>query len=301
LPWLLCQWLVVQAAQPLRERKSVTARMASKSPLISIVTVVFNAEKVLEATLRSAVSQTYKHIELVIIDGGSKDNSVAIANQFSPYIGYLVSEPDKGIYDAMNKGIQAAKGEWIYFLNAGDAFYHENVLMEIFQKDQGNAEFLYGKVQTINEPTGINYINGGHVNINRFYNGFPICHQATFTRKSAFDRIGLYDLRYRLVADHQWFVRFFKDAPDKAVFMDIVVAYYDIQGTSYHKRMQSQQELIHYGNELFPFWVRIVNVLGYPFTYTKVWIIRTFQQTILFKHYRKWKFSRSSNQRVLEV
>src|SRR6187402_1654973 len=104
-------------------------------PLVSLITVVFNGQELLAETLRSAINQTYKQIELVIVDGGSTDQSVDVAKQFSSHIGTLISEKDKGIYDAMNKGIQAAKGEWLYFLNVGDAFYDANVLADIFSKD----------------------------------------------------------------------------------------------------------------------------------------------------------------------
>ena len=102
------------------------------SPLISLITVCFNAEGLINDTLQSAINQTYKNIELVIIDGGSKDNTVAEVKKYETYIGTLISEPDKGIYDAMNKGIKAAKGEWFYFLNAGDAFYNDTVLEDVF-------------------------------------------------------------------------------------------------------------------------------------------------------------------------
>ncbi len=270
-------------------------------PLISIVTVVFNAQNVLEQTLRSAISQTYTNIELIIVDGGSTDRTLDIAQKFSQHIGTLISEKDKGIYDAMNKGVQAAKGEWIYFLNAGDSFFDDKALFDIFSKEYGEVELIYGKVQTINEPTGINYLFGAEATFKSFYNSFPICHQAAFTRKEAFTRIGLYDLRYKLVADHQWFVRFFKTTPEKACFVNRVVAFYDIQGTSYHKRMQSQRELLHYGRELFetPIWV--ANYLRYPLIYLKVLIIRAFQQTTLFKLYRRLKFKISHNQQQLGV
>jgi glycosyltransferase involved in cell wall biosynthesis len=88
-------------------------------PLISLVTVCYNAENLLADTLQSAINRTYKNIELVIVDGNSKDNTLQVAKRFQSHIGTLISEPDKGIYDAMNKGIKAAKGDWIYFLNAG--------------------------------------------------------------------------------------------------------------------------------------------------------------------------------------
>jgi glycosyltransferase involved in cell wall biosynthesis len=270
-------------------------------PLISIITVVYNGQELLAETLQSAISQTYKQIELVIVDGGSKDNTVGIAQQFAAYTGTLISEKDAGIYDAMNKGIKAAKGEWVYFLNAGDAFYDQEVLAGIFGTDRSAVDLIYGKVQTVNEPTGINYITGAPVSLPDFYKRFPVCHQGTFTRKSAFEQLGNYDLRYKMVADHQWFVRFFKARPERAVFCDTIIAFYDIQGSSYYKRMQSQQELLHYGRELFPLSAWLVNYLMYPVVYLKVWIIRRFQQTSWFKAYRKRKFQSNKLQQQLPV
>jgi glycosyltransferase involved in cell wall biosynthesis len=270
-------------------------------PLISIITVVFNAEKVLLPTLQSAIDQSYKNIELVIVDGGSTDNSISIAKQFSVHIGTFISEKDDGIYDAMNKGIKAAKGEWLYFLNAGDTFYDTEVLASIFSNSLEGINLIYGKVETMNEPSGINYINGSEVVLSDFYTRFPLCHQASFTRKSCFDFIGYYDLRYKMVADHQWFIRFFIHSNNQSLFLNRLVAYYDVQGSSYHKRMQSQRELISYGRELFPTKVWVFNILSYPVVYIKVSIIRAIQHTSIFKLYRNWKFKHSTFQQQLPV
>jgi glycosyltransferase involved in cell wall biosynthesis len=272
-----------------------------QQPLISIITVVFNGERLLADTLQSAIDQTYKNTELVIIDGGSTDRSVEVARQFGAYTGTLISEKDKGIYDAMNKGIKAAKGEWIYFLNVGDTFYDNTVLQDIFSQDLAPFDLVYAKVQTINEPTGINYLTGSEVTMTDFYKRFPICHQASFTRKRAFEQLGYYDLRYKMVADNQWFARCFKGHPERTKFIDRVVAFYDIQGTSYYKRMQSQRELLNYGRELFPAGVWLLNYLFYPLVYLKVWFIRSFQQTTWFKKYRLQKFKRDKLQQQLPV
>jgi glycosyltransferase involved in cell wall biosynthesis len=263
-------------------------------PLISLITVVFNGEALIAETLRSAVSQTYKNIELVIVDGASKDKTVEIAKQFQSHIGTLISEKDKGIYDAMNKGIAAAKGEWLYFLNAGDSFYDEKVLEDLFAKnDLTNFDLVYAKVQTKNEPSGIDYIAGEKITFKDFFSRYPICHQATFTRKAAFTKIGLYDIQYQLAADTEWFARFFKYQPGKALFIDRVVAFYDIQGTTYHKRMQGYQEYLHYGKKLFPFFVSLKNQTFYPFLWMKVKMIRMFQNAAWFKAYRKFKYKNS--------
>ncbi len=257
---------------------------------LSLITVCYNAGNLLQETLQSALDQTFQDFELVIIDGGSKDNTLAIANQFKTHIGTLVSEKDKGIYDAMNKGIQAAKGEWLYFLNAGDSFYSPMVLENIFGNPGPACDFMYAKVETKNEPTGINYINGKEVNFAMFYSHYPICHQGTFARKEVFQKIGNFNLAYPLVADSEWFIRLFKDPSIQTKFINEVVAYYDIQGATYHKRMQGYREYIRVGFIHFPFLVALLNLFLYPVIWLKVWVIRTFQHMDWFKKYREQKF-----------
>lgn len=260
-------------------------------PLISLITVCYNAEALIESTLKSAISQTYKHFELVIIDGGSKDNTVEVVKKFQPYIGTLISEPDKGIYDAMNKGIKAAKGEWLYFLNAGDSFYDNQVLADVFgQELPSEVEFIYAKMQTVNEPTGINYIAGNQVTFKDFYFKYPICHQTTFTRKTAFEKFGFYDIKLKLLADIKWQMGLFKHNTPNALFVDRIIAFYDIQGASYHKRMQGYRELLSFSYQYFPIHIYLLSLLLYPIIWLKVKIIRAFQEQAWFKAYRQLKF-----------
>jgi glycosyltransferase involved in cell wall biosynthesis len=263
-----------------------------QKPLVSLITVTFNAEAYLQKTWQSAVNQTFKDFELVLIDGGSTDNTVNIAKQFSQHVGTIISEPDKGIYDAMNKGIKTAKGKWVYFLNAGDSFYNDEILSSIFEKsDYQNIELIYGKVQTINEPTGINYISGKPVKYSDFFSHYPICHQATFTHKNAFLKLGYYYTDYKLVSDTVWFASFFKIQPEKALYSDKIIAFYDIQGATYHKRMQGYKEYVNFGWKNFPFLVAFKNWLFYPLIWLKVKLIRTLTNTTAFKKYRQLKFN----------
>lgn len=262
-----------------------------EKPLISLVTVTFNAEKLLAQTWQSAMEQTYQHFELILVDGKSADGTLEVAKQFSSKVSTIISEPDKGIYDAMNKGIKAAKGEWIYFLNAGDSFYNKNVLSTIFDNtNYGDKELIYAKVQTVNEPTGVNYVNGRPVKYQDFFSSYPICHQATFTRKRAFDVIGYYNIANKLVADTNWLSLFFKKQAEKAIYIDSIVAFYDIQGATYVKRMQGYKEYIRFGWEHFPLGVALKNWLMYPVIWLKVKMIRLLTHTSIFKQYRKLKF-----------
>ena len=118
--------------------------MERNNPLISVVTVSYNAVSVIEQTIFSVINQTYPNVEYIIIDGGSTDGTVDIIKKYADKITYWVSEPDKGIYDAMNKGIELATGEWINFMNAGDSFYSFSILELIFGQTIFSNDIIYG-------------------------------------------------------------------------------------------------------------------------------------------------------------
>lgn len=116
-----------------------------KKPLISIITISYNSCLTIEDTILSVINQTYPHIEYIVIDGGSKDGTVDIIKRYENKISYWISEPDKGIYYAMNKGIAATTGEWINFINCGDSFYDKNVIARLFKDSIGeNYSVVYG-------------------------------------------------------------------------------------------------------------------------------------------------------------
>ena len=123
------------------------------NPLISVVTVSYNAVSTIEQTILSVINQTYPHIEYIIIDGGSTYGTVDIIKKYADKIAYWVSEPDKGIYDAMNKGIKVATGEWINFMNSGDCLYRNDTIEKILNKSSttNNVSIIYGKTMKIFE------------------------------------------------------------------------------------------------------------------------------------------------------
>ena len=116
------------------------------NPKFSIITVTFNAGKVLEKTIQSVISQTYRNVEYILVDGKSKDNTLSIADTYKEWIHCLVSEPDKGLYDAMNKGIRLATGDYLCFLNAGDKFHDQDTLQRMVDSlKEGELPYvLYG-------------------------------------------------------------------------------------------------------------------------------------------------------------
>lgn len=117
--------------------------MKKNNPSITIITVVFNGEKYIEKTIRSILSQTYNNIEYIVIDGGSTDGTIEIVRKYRGKISYWISEPDNGIFDAMNKGASVATGEYIYYLNAGDAFYSDNTLFDVVNHLNDNQVNAY--------------------------------------------------------------------------------------------------------------------------------------------------------------
>lgn len=165
-------------------------------PKISIVTVSYNAEEEIENTIVSVISQTYPNIEYIIIDGNSNDNTLNIINKYISKIHKIVSEPDNGIYDAMNKGINMASGEYIIFMNAGDKFYNSNVLENVF-KEHDYSDVIYGKV--IRHFPNYDYIENPRP-IESLNKGMVFDHQAVFVKSQLLKR-EKFNLNYRIIAD----------------------------------------------------------------------------------------------------
>ena len=170
------------------------------NPLISVVTVSYNAVATIEQTILSVINQTYPNIEYIIIDGGSTDGTVDIIKKYADKIAYWVSEPDKGIYDAMNKGINVATGEWINFMNCGDSFYNDTVLEDVFKIADFSSDIIYGNTNYIYDVG--NYIKKGVIATTENY--MPFVHQASFSRISLM-KYRKFDLNYKICADRDFF------------------------------------------------------------------------------------------------
>lgn len=186
-------------------------------PKFSIITVTYNAEKVLEDTIQSVISQTYRNVEYIIVDGASKDHTLEIVNKYHNRINKVISEPDKGLYDAMNKGIQLATGDYLCFLNAGDKFHDSETLQKIVHtlKGQELPDVIYGETAIVDEEGHFLHMRRlstpAHLNWKSFKQGMLVCHQAFFVnRELAINH--LYDLQYRFSADFDWCIRIMKKA-----------------------------------------------------------------------------------------
>lgn len=175
--------------------------MLKNIPKITIITVVFNAAKEIEATLTSIFEQSYINKEVVIIDGGSTDGTLEIIRKFEHQIDYFTSAQDDGIYDAMNKGIKVACGDWICFMNAGDLFASNDILKNIFFQKTHDAEILVGDCI-------VDYKSfTKRVNVKKVYlldYGMTFCHQSVFVKTSLYKK-KYFDLRFKIAADFNFF------------------------------------------------------------------------------------------------
>ncbi|MDC0988826.1 glycosyltransferase family 2 protein [Candidatus Pelagibacter sp.] len=179
---------------------------------ISIITVSYNSENFIESCINSIISQSYKDIEYIIIDGSSKDNTLKIIQRYSRYVSTIVSEPDKGIYDAMNKGIKIAKGEIIGFLHSDDMYKNENVLSKVAKIFKNNAsldacyaDLIY--VKKINTSRIVRYWKSSKFIKGSFSKGWSPPHPTFFVRRSVYERYGNFNLKYPIVSDIELMMR----------------------------------------------------------------------------------------------
>ena len=186
-------------------------------PKFSIITVTYNAGKVLEDTIQSVISQTYRNVEYIIVDGKSKDNTLEIADKYRDHISKVVSEPDKGLYDAMNKGIRLATGDYLCFLNAGDELHNNETLQQIVHTLKGTAlpDVIYGETAIVDAEGHFLHMRRlsapEQLHWKSFKQGMLVCHQAFFARRELAVK-HLYDLKYRFSADFDWCIRMMKEA-----------------------------------------------------------------------------------------
>ena len=185
------------------------------SPLFSIITVTYNAELVLSRTLSSVIKQSYKNIELIVIDGKSNDQTIDLIKFYEDSINYWVSEPDDGLYDAMNKGIAAATGDYVWFLNAGDVIKDNNIVEEIARiaEQKTMPDIIYGETDLIDAYGKVfaerRLKAPEHLTWKSFKTGMLVCHQAFIVKR---DIAPEYDLQYRFSADFDWCIRCMKKA-----------------------------------------------------------------------------------------
>ena len=171
---------------------------------ISIITINYNNLEGLKRTVESVVNQTWQEFEYIVIDGGSTDDSATYIESQNAHFDYWVSEPDKGIYNAMNKGIAKANGEYLLFLNSGDHLYNENVLEESHSRLMG-YDLIYFDMQIVNNKASVIYSYPSKIKFSFMYGG-SLPHPATFIKATLFKKFGFYDENYKIVSDWKFFL-----------------------------------------------------------------------------------------------
>ena len=213
-------------------------------PKLTVITIVYNNVHDIERTVLSVLNQSYENIEYLLIDGASNDGTLEILKQYEGRIGKLVSERDKGIYDAMNKGLSLATGDYVLFMNSGDEIYSSDTVEKIFAT-QPDADIYYGETEMFDE----NWTSLGqrrhrtpeHFTWRDFKFGMSISHQAIYIRRALTEP---YDLNYQLSSDIDWIIKAAKKAKN-IVNVRRYVAKYLMGGMSKKKHRQSLVERFH--------------------------------------------------------
>lgn len=207
-------------------------------PKLSVITVVYNNVRDIERTLLSVLNQTYTNIEYIVIDGASNDGTLDVIKRYQDKLAKLVSEPDKGIYDAMNKGLAMATGNYVLFMNSGDEIYAPDTVAAVFAA-YPDADIYYGETEMMNDA-GENlgqrrHKAPKHFTWRGFKYGMSISHQAIFVKRRLAEP---YDSQYKLSADIDWILKAAKKA-QKIVNVNRYVAKYLVGGMSKKKHRQS--------------------------------------------------------------
>jgi glycosyltransferase involved in cell wall biosynthesis len=215
----------------------------------SIVTVCRNAEKTIDATLRSVAEQDYPHVEQIVIDGASTDGTLAAIEKYRDRLAYFVSEPDGGIFDAMNKGVRAATGDYLLFLNADDTLFNASVLRRAAEKLAAlDVDFAYGAPFVVTADPARSFVKWFPPVDKWFLHEDTINHQSMFIRRTAFDVCGLYDTRYKICADYAWQVDAILNKKLRFAPLGMIVPRYSLGGLSANpaalKRHYAERRLI---------------------------------------------------------
>ncbi len=215
--------------------------MKTNSPLISIITVLFNGEEYLEHATQNIANQIYTNIEYIIIDGGSTDKTIDIIKKYEENIDFFISELDKGIYDAMNKGIKKAKGKYIGLLNSDD--YYEPDAIEIITNKintQPDFDFFFGNANIINEYIQKKKLQKS-VNHKNIKKDFSIIHPTVFVKKETYTKYGLFDISYKIAADYELLLRFYKKNC-KFLYINKTITNFRDGGMSYYNKGSAQEQ-----------------------------------------------------------
>lgn len=226
-----------------------------KQPLITVITVVLNGAEVLEKAFESVFSQSFTDFEYIVVDGGSIDGSVDIIKKYEKNIDYWVSEPDNGIYDAMNKAASLAKGRWILFLGADDVLY--NVFHRVAEYLKDDKTIYYGDVF---RPFANRRYDGKFSALKLSFRN--ICHQSIFYPKYTHEKY-LYNLKYLFLSDYEFNMRCFADSIFSFSYIPVTVAIFNDNGGL----SQSKKDISFHANKMelikkhFPYYVYVIGIM----------------------------------------
>lgn len=222
---------------------------------ISIITVVYNNEATIRQAIESVLTQSYPEIEYVIIDGNSQDSTVSIIEEYKNRLGYFISEPDKGLYDAMNKGIQAATGEVIGILNSDDLYQDNNVLLDVMSQFHSDSsldivygDLVYVKKEAVNQVVR-NWISKEYYT-KFFDDGNVPPHPSLFLKNTVYKKVGFFDLDFKLASDYEFMFRVFKKNHFKSKYINRLIVKMRLGGET----NKSIQNIINQNKEILKAW-----------------------------------------------
>jgi len=206
--------------------RGFTKENSEKLPLISVITIVYNAASVLESTIKSVLFQDYSNVEYIIIDGESIDGTSYVIKKYDKCVDYWISEKDKGIYDAMNKGAEFARGQWIIYMNAGDSFYNCDTLKKFVASisENENAEIIYGDTYLHSEFGEKAFKMSDHRLLRILNSHNTICHQSAFVRREVVQNLMFRDFKYSM--DLEFWTRCLQNGLKFKHISEIVSNYY---------------------------------------------------------------------------
>jgi len=203
---------------------------------ISVITVCYNSEKFIEDAIKSVLNQSYQEIEYIVIDGGSKDNTLAIISKYKSFINTFISEPDKGIYDAMNKGINVATGDYIAFLNSDDFYTNTEAIASVVAVlKETKVDSLYANINYV-RPLDVESIvrkwRTGSFDKHRFQYGWHPAHPTFVVKKEVYDKYGSFNLSFSLAADFELMLRFLECYKISHYYLDEVLIHMRLGGAT---------------------------------------------------------------------
>lgn len=204
--------------------------MLAINPKISVITINYNNRKGLQETILSVIEQNYLFIEYIIIDGGSNDGSADVIQSYQNQLSFWVSESDEGIYNAMNKGIRKATGDYILFLNSGDRLIDATILEEVVRAGLKH-DLIYGDLLFFNDEKEWIWKFPNELTFQYFYLS-TIAHPSTFIKRTLFDQVGMYDEELKIVSDWKFFILALSKHNATYLHIDKIISAYNFDGIS---------------------------------------------------------------------